>query len=160
MVEFNVDRPLAFTAITSPAPGAVIDSDLNLTVTWTLTALPSCTDMNDPPVMCAAGIALFVSPTLGMDEDVFEDVAIGVTETSRDIPNAVLQPNTQYRIEVETFEGTQDEAMTTDGLGDSYLLSRFYEDINSVVVPEPSSRASRAAALGILGVVAWSRRRR
>jgi len=160
VVEFDVATPLAFTDITSPVPGSEIDSDLDLTVTWTLTALPSCTDMSIPPTLCAEGIAMFVSPTMGMDDDVYssENDPILITETSRDVPNEVLQPNTQYRIEVETFEGMQDVAMITN-LEDSYLLSRFYEDINSIVVPEPETTWSQAVVLALLFIAGKTRRR-
>ncbi len=159
VVEFDVETPLAFTDITSPAPGATFDTDLDLPVTWTLTRLPACPV--GPTTDCADGIALFVSPTMGMDDDVYnsDNDPILITDTSRDVPNAVLEPNTEYRIEVETFNGTQDVPMSTD-LKDSYLLSRIYEDINSIVVPEPSVGWSQAVALALLLGVARSRHRR
>jgi hypothetical protein len=35
-------------------------------------------------------------------------------------------------------------------LGDSYQFSRFYEDINSIVVPEPETGWSQALVLVLL----------
>ena len=154
VVEFDVAAPTAYAAITSPAPGADIDTDIDLPVTWVLTGCGGA------PATCADGIALFVSTTTGVDEDILEDDTILITETTRTIPSAVLEPNTQYRIEVETFRGTEDVPMTTDGLGDSYELSLFYEDIDSIVVPEPTSWWSQVVPLALLLRLARNRRPR
>ena len=159
VVEFDVTPPTAYTDFVSPAPGATFDPDQDLTVVWTLVDKGGCN--LGAPATCGDGIAMFVSETMGTDEDIFEDDTILMTDTMATIDSMVLQAATQYRIEVETVRGSQDEANTTNGLGDPYLLSRFYEDINSIVVPEPTSGWVQAAAIAaILGIAPSCRRRR
>lgn len=158
IVEFNVEAPTTYPDITSPAPGAIINTDVDLVVSWTLIDAGSCNLVI--PDDCADGIAVFVSTTMGPDEDVYAKTDIAIADGMVIVPAGSLDPDTPYRIEVETARGSLEENATTDALSDSYLLTILVEDINSIGVPEPTSQKSQAAALAVLLGMAWSRRRR
>jgi hypothetical protein len=149
-VLWDAEESLAFADVLSPAHGAAdVNPSIDLDVRWTIDpmdCLPSGA-VDD----CADGIQLFVVDPL-LDVDVSENFGIPIDATSWPIDASVLQENTEYDLELETFKGIFDEEATTDG-GDPALVTAIFRDTNNTsfitTVPEPG-----AAVVGFFGLAA------
>jgi hypothetical protein len=76
---------------------------------------------------------------------------------------ADLQPNTDYSLEVEAYNGTINLSEMTDDRSDPIELVSIWEDINSIhittVVPEPRALLLQLSAFATHGALACRRRK-
>jgi hypothetical protein len=159
-VSFTFSEPKGYLAFTAPTDGASVPDDSDLSVTWTLTEkVAGCVSGGD----CGDGILFFL-----FDEETDEDLVtqlLMIDAPGTTVLAADLQPNTDYSLELETYNGTIDlsGAQTTVG-GDPIELVSIWEDINSIhvttVVPEPGAVLLQLSAFATLGWLARRRRSR
>jgi hypothetical protein len=158
-VDFNFTEPEGYLEITAPADGESVSPDSDLTVTWTLTEkVAGCIVASD----CGDGIGFFLFDEYA-DQDLVEQLlAIGDPGTTVLAVN--LEPNTDYGLEVETYNGVIDfsgSEVTTGGDSIEEFIT-IWEDINSIQVrtaPEPGAVLQQLSGIATLAALAWRRRK-
>jgi len=158
VVDFTPSEPSGFPDVFDPSDGAMVPSDQDLLIQWgDLTA----TDMSCNPVMpstCADGLQVFL-----IDENTDSDVTreeLAPSAGAATIPASVLQPDTPYGLEVESYRGTIGVPTTSSTLGNPIFVTTLFEDINSLAVTTVPEAGSAALGLAALLTLKGSARRR
>jgi hypothetical protein len=158
-VDFNFTEPEGYLEITAPVDGESVPHDSDLTVTWTLTEkVAGCIVAGD----CGDGIGFFLGDDF-TDQDVVEQL-LAIDDPGTTVLAVNLEPNTDYGLEVETYNGVIDFSgleVTTNGDSIEEFIT-IWEDVNSLnirAVPEPGAVLQQLSGFATLAALAWRRRK-
>jgi hypothetical protein len=158
-VDFNFTEPEGYLEITAPVDGESVPHDSDLTVTWTLTEkVAGCIVAGD----CGDGIGFFLGDDF-TDQDVVEQL-LAIDDPGTTVLAVNLEPNTDYGLEVETYNGVIDFSgleVTTNGNSIEEFIT-IWEDVNSLNIraaPEPGAMLQQLSGFATLAALAWRRRK-
>ena len=159
-VDFNFTGPEGYLDVTAPADGAAgVDSGTDLPISWTLTEKVAGCIVGGT---CGDGIVFFLIDEFADQDVVIEQLAIDDPGTI--VPAVDLVPDTDYGLEIETYNGVIDfsgSEVTTGGDPIEAFIT-IWEDINFIqvtTVPEPGALLQQFSGFAMLAAMAWRRRK-